>query len=273
MKLILYPLAFILFLAAPALGAITSVANLGAANSTSSGTSLVITLADALAIENVAVVRIAADNFGTASGMATEVLSVVDSSGNTYERICEYRYSEGVAGDKALVSLWSARAAAGVAISGTITITFGNAITSKAAQAQEFGVTDGNKLQIAGTCKTENIANADAGSLTTDTLPSKEYLFYRAIAFEANADALTTPTTSYTGITGSNANTGTNALSMGSMGERRILTGTADTSDPTMSGTRDGASIFVALEECTPGVDCTGDAVAAPIGQLRRRSN
>jgi hypothetical protein len=275
-KLILYPLALILFLlASPAWAAIINRGNLGSCSSTASGTTCAITLSASLDQHEVVVVHIGADNVGTSSGAATEVLSIVDTGGNTYERICEYRYSEGVAGDGAVNAVWVARGATALAISDTITVTFNNAITTKVVQAGAFEVTSGNKLQLAGTCKTENISdNADIGALTTDTLPSKEYLFFRSAAMEADVVSISGLTSGYSSVTSSAADGGADAASMTVVGERRILTATASTSDPTKTGTiDDGASIFVALEECTPGVDCTGDAVAAPTGQLRRRSH
>jgi hypothetical protein len=258
------------------LAAITNEGNLGNCASVASGTVCAITLSASLEQHEVVVVHIGADNVGTSSGAATEVLSIVDTGGNTYERVCEYRYSEGVAGDGAVNAVWVARAATALAISDTITVTFNNAITTKVVQAGAFSVTSGNKLQLAGTCKTENISdNADIGALTTDTLPSKEYLFFRTAAVESDSVAISAGLTSgYSVVTSSFADGGADSASMSIVGERRILTATASTSDPTKTGTiDDGASIFVALEECTPGVDCTGDAVAAPTGQLRRRSH
>jgi hypothetical protein len=273
MRLILYPLALILW-ATPALGAIVNVGSLGTGGTSGAGTTITITTSATLEQHNYALIRIGADNFGTASGSASEVSSVVDSAGNTYARICEYRYSEGVAGDGALIALWGGRAASALSSGGTFTITFGNSIGSRVAQAQEFNIVDGDTLQIAGTCQTENINGTDAGSLAISGLASKEYMFIRAIAWEAGGGAISAETATYATVTGVSIDTGVNATSMTTDAERLIATATGSTSDPTISANvNDGASIFVALEECTPGTNCTGDAVAAPTGQLRRRSN
>lgn len=261
-------LAAILLLPEPALAAITNVASLGADGTSVSGSTIVVTMDAALDQHNVVVVRIGSDNIGAADGDNDDVTGIVDTGGNTYEKICEYTYAEGGAGNGATVSLWTARAATALAISDTITITLASSIGSRVAQAQAYDVTDGNKLQIAGACKTENQDSAEPGSLTTDTLPSKEYLFYRAIAWESGAGAISSHTATYATVIGVAINTGVNATSMTTDAERLIATTTASTSDPSVGASLDGASIFVALEECTPGVNCTGDATRRPISPM-----
>jgi len=233
--------------------AIGSVATLGTNNSTSSGTSLVITTSAQLDAGNIGLLAIAANNVSTTDQETSEISSVVDSAGNTWNKLKEWCNGNGSAGAGCIVSIWFTKAASNLASGGTITITFANTITSKAASAWEFTVDSGKTLQIAtGGSTTANI-DADAlPSMSLSSLSNKEYLFFRGVAQEQRNTGLTA-TSSWTKISDAFANTGANGTSMAVLGEFRVLTATGATSLPRATIT-DNANILLALEE----IDTTG---------------
>jgi hypothetical protein len=235
-------LAAFLLAPSPVWAAITSAGALdGGGTSTVSGTTLVITTTNNLAAGNIPVCSIAADNIGTTDSTNTEIVSGTDSAGNTYTRLHSYRNGQAGAGLGASAALWFSTTGNALGSGGTITFTFSSAITAKAAACREYAVESGNTLQVAPSGTAEEAGDTtDPGALVL-TLPSKEYLFIRVVAMETDGTTLTV---------------------MALRHEWRITTAAGDTSNPATSADLDSASIYVALEECTPGTDCTGDVIA-----------
>ena len=151
------------------------------------------------------------------------------------------------------MSVWFTKATSTLASSGTITITFANTITSKAATCWEFTVSAGNTIRIVtgGATDVATDAGLDPPSIALSSLVSKEYLFVRAMAWEHDSSTNLTPTTNYTIFTNAVASTGVDATSQTVKGEFRILSATGDTSDPTrtIASGRDFADTYIALEE------------------------
>lgn len=227
-----------------------SVGVTGSATSTTGGTTLALTTAATAEVGNVVLLLIAKDNAASADGNTSEVTGVADDSGNTWALLREFCNAQGAAGAGATVSVWYTKVTSEITATEAITATFSGSITSKAMVAWEFTVTSGAVITVEGSGDLANDA-ADPGSIAISSLSSQEYLFVRAIASESSAGTLITVTSSYTTFGRFVANSGTSATSMGIRGEFRILTGTGDTSDPTLFSA-DHASTYIALKEAVP---------------------
>lgn len=249
----------------------TGGATCAAVNETASQT-LACTLATQnLEAGNVAVVVCAGDNTATADGESNTHAVVTDSGGNLYEKKFEWTESGGAAGAGAgaTVSLHVSKLTTGLTSgSSTITCDYGSSITDRAMHLNgEFTITAGNVVSVAGTPQGENSNGGDAGALVISGLTNGEYLFVRGIATESNMATSMTATSGYSlppdPSDGCNNTTGGGEASdIGACSERRIFTGTGDTSDPTLADTtNDNASVFVALQETAP-----------PAGRPRRRA-
>lgn len=212
-----------------------------------------------------AIVWAATDNVATTDGETTLHSSITDSKSNVYTKACEFTNGQGAAAAGATVSVWFSKLATQLnGSTDSITLTTASAVTAKAIFAAEFAIGVGSVISLVGTCQTLANDNADAGSQTISGLASQEYLFVRGIATESRQATSMTATSGYAlfGIDGcENTAGGTGASNIGACGETRILTGTGDTSDPTLADTtNDNASVFVALKEAAP---------AAPTGQRK----
>ena len=209
---------------------------------------------------NVAVVVCAGDNVSTSDGNTNDHSAASDSKGNTYTKAYEWTEGTGGAAGGATVSLHFSKLTATL-ITGTDTITcnYGSSLTDRVIDlVAEFTIGAGNVVSIVGTPQGEASNGGDAGALTISGLTSAQYLFVRGVATESNAATSMTATASYSlpifpsdGC--DNTGGGGEASDMGACSEYRILTGTGDTSDPTLVDiTNDNASVYVALQESAP---------------------
>lgn len=230
--------------------AIVSVGTLGTgAEGASADSTLTLTTSAALEAGNVGVLGVVSDNAG-ATGNTNHHTSVTDSGSNTYTKIYEYTYSPGsTAADGVTVSIWVVRPGSDLASASTLTINQSANTAEKCASFWEF--TSGAALQMAGTQQTEGSNQGNPTSMAISGLTSKEYLFFRVIGKEINSTTALTATASHTAIDGTRSRN--NAAAVLIRGEFRILTGTGDTSAPTMNVITDTANIFVALEEVSGG--------------------
>lgn len=235
-----------------AFAAFASIGSIGTANSTVSGSSLVITTGATLEAGNLGLCFMAKNNASTSDGNTNEVTSVTDSASNTYNKLWEYTYAEGAANAGGTIAVFYTIATSQLTSGGTITFNQSDARTSRAARCWEFTIAGTTtSITIAGTPQDQNINGTDAASATISGLDSKEYLFVRALAVERDAGSANTPTANYTNFTLALASTGADDTSMRFSGEFRILTGTGDTSDPSSfsAANADGASTYFALQE------------------------
>ena len=207
---------------------------------------------------NVAVVTCSTDNVSTTDGNTNDHSAVTDSGSNTYTKAYEFTKSGGAAAAGATVSVHFSKLTTGLTSgSSTITCNFAS-VTDKAMHlVAEFTIAVGNVVSVVGTPQGAAVTGADAGALTISGLTSAEYLFVRGIAAESNAVLSMTATASYSLPTaptdGCNGTTGGGAATdMAACSERRIFTGTGDTSDPTLVATADNASVYAALQEAAP---------------------
>jgi hypothetical protein len=197
------------------------------------------------------IVCIACDNNGTTDGDLSEVTSVSDDAGNpSYTKIKEWTNGQGAAAGGATVAAYYCVVRAILNNSNTITVQFANAIAAKCAQVYTVSPNSGNLVSVAGSVQTEVQDNADAGSLTISGLTNKQYLFLRVIASETDGYGITTATTGYLSLASRSGSGGSEKIHISCSSEYRILIGTGDSSNPTLSDTTvDLASIYFALEE------------------------
>lgn len=218
-------------------------------------TSTIWTILSATAASDaIAVFSVAIDNKSTADGNTSDVTSVTDSKGNTWLKAGEFTNTVGgAANDGATIAVWYTLITNQLLDTDTITSNYSASVTAKAAVAFYLNIATGNTLSVAASSTLVN-DNADAGSMTLSGLTSKEYLFVRAVASETDTQAITA-TANYSAISQA-ARSGTGGSEKGHMSygsEFRVLTGTGDTSDPTMSDTTaDRASLYVAFQEVPP---------------------
>jgi hypothetical protein len=229
----------------------TSIGSLGGAGNEKPGadTSFVLTTVNTLEAGNLGVLWVALDNFASgADGDENLISGVVDSAGNTWEKLGAFSNTQGAAAAGACIELWAVIATSQLTGGGTITGTLNNGVDAKAYSAWEFDITE-TDFQIAGTIQTNAFdGSSDPAGQTLSGLTSKEYLFLHALAMERTLLTMTKDA-DYTAIDTSATAGGAAATNMGVYGEFRIFTGTGDTADVSFSGTADGAQIFLALEE------------------------
>lgn len=205
----------------------------------------------------VIVVVIAVDNNQTTDGDEAAVSFSTETNGNTYSKACEFTNGQGGAQSGATVSVWYSLLTNATTSGNTATFNLTNSASRDASsyRSMEFTIAASSTISVAGTCQTLANDNADAGSQTISGLSSSEYLFFRGIASETDTGAISSTTASYTSNAGATCTAGGGeATNMCATMEYRILTGTGDTSDPTMADTTaDRASVYVALLETAGG--------------------
>jgi hypothetical protein len=201
---------------------------------------------DITAGDRYALALVAKDNDATSSGQVTEVTSISDSKGNTWNRLYEYAYAGGSPGANAGVttSLWAARIGTTILTTDTITAAY-SSVTCKILSVAEFTVGAGNTIAIAGTPQVVTGSGATPSS-TISGLDSKEYLFLVACGLETRATV--GAITNYTALLNVVADNTTNAASIRGLLRYRILTGTGDTATGASMGA-DKSWIHLALEE------------------------
>lgn len=231
--------------------AFSSLGIAGGANKNSSSTSQNPLVTTTIAVDSILLLIIALDNINTTDGDFSEVTSVTDVRGNVYTKLGEWTNGQGTAATGATISAWFTRVTTQLVNNDTLTVTFSSALIDSSSRLRHFSVTAGNSIRVAGSVQTLSNDGADPGSMTISGLTNKEYLFLRAIASESETTTFTV-TTNYTSY-GSQVSSisGATDTNMVIAGEFRILTGTGDTSNPTIVSA-DSASIYMALEEYTP---------------------
>src|SRR5215468_2817798 len=134
------------------------------------------------AVNDYVVVYIACDNTGTADGDNSEISSVTDTQSNAYTKLKEFTNAQGSAASGATAALYGSKLTAALGSTDTITITFANSVTAKAAAAECYSLGGaGNIVTVAGSA-TLATDGADPGAITISGLASQEYLFVACVA-------------------------------------------------------------------------------------------
>lgn len=224
--------------------------SLGTATSTAADqSSLALTTSADLLAEQVGVIIIAVDNNQTTDGDEGAVTGVVDSAGNVWLKGAEFTNGQGTAQTGTVCSLWYVKATLPLSSGGTITASFSNATSrdASAATAYRFQITGSALVSVAGSSTLAADAAASPGSLDLTTIQS-EFLRIRGDASESDTSSITA-TSTWTKFTDAAPGGGSAASKQSVSGEFRISAGTSAASNPTNSGSRDHASVYVALGE------------------------
>jgi hypothetical protein len=210
---------------------------------------------------NLVVCIVASDNIGTAAGDNNDHTSITDSTGsNTWTQAREFT-NAGAAAAAATVSVWYSTLAAELTVTtASITANFNGSPTASALSCWEFTKGTGTVTLATGG---QEVADdgADPSSLTISGLTSREHLFIRGVASEADSPGFT-QTGSYSAFNARGTTGGGGASNMHVGGEFIIATATGHTSDPTVASA-DHASVFIAL--------WVNDGAAPPTPTPRRR--
>ncbi len=239
--------------------------SLGTAASQAASSTLVLTTTAAIAAGNVGVILVACDNAVTTNGAVSEITSVVDSAGNTWQ--FAYGHTRGSAAVNSGVhcGIWYCVAATTLASSGTITITFAHSPVAKAAVGAVFS-TGGGTVSVAGS-DGSNGGGTLAAAVTLSGLPNVEYLYIHARSWEWASGTTILPFTASVSCTVfdgqySQNTIGATRVTIG--GEWKIETSTGTTFSGNNgsggnSGTTDQVRAVAALL-ITPPPAATGDA-------------
>lgn len=223
-----------------------SVGNIGTAANTS-GSTLALIPTTQLNVGNVGIIVVVFDNVSTIDGETNECLSVADnaSTNNLYIKLGEWCNSNAAATAGVITAVFMVKCRVAVAITNTITITFSSSIFDKVASMWSFAVA--YNLRVATRIPNVTDASTNFGSLTTSTIPNKEYLFFRGMGKQVNSTTQITPTVGHTAITAARSRNGGAAQIV--RGEFIINTSTSDTSNPTLAVVGDTSSYLFALEQ------------------------
>ena len=208
---------------------------------------------------NLVVAIVAVDNIQTTDGNSNTVVGITDSTGsNTWTKAREFTNGQGGAAAGACVAIFYSVLTSSLSSSNTVTVDFSGLPTNAAAITfWEFSKGAGTTISVNGSGDLAN-DGADPGNITISGLSSKQYLFVRGIAAEQSIGSPFTNTASYTAFVSNGTTGGGGASNMTVFGEWRILTGTGDSSDPSISASSDCASTFVALSESGASAAVTG---------------
>jgi hypothetical protein len=211
------------------------------------------------------ILQIAMNNLGTTDGQTSQLTNVTDSVLNQWTKAGEYTNTlGGAAADGSTIAVWYSVLTNNLT-AGThfVTTTYSGNLTAKAVSAIVYSIGAGNTVSVAGSVEVLSNDNSDAGSQSISGLASKEYLFYRAIASETDANNTYvgfTLTAGYsTNVLSPRSGTGgSEKLHICTLGEHIIATATGHTSNPTLPDTTsDNASLFIAFQETAPAVTST----------------
>lgn len=231
--------------------AFASVGSIGKNGVDTSGGNLVITTTATAEVGNLVLLLIGKDNVSDTDGTTSEITSVSDSASNTWESLGRFNNGQGTTLTGAYVDVYYTIIANQLSSGGTITIVK-STDRDCAAITWEFTI-DENDVQLGGSVQTLANDGADPGSMTISGLSNIERLYIRATASESENATEFTNTTNYTNIPNQISSTvGATDTNIGIRGEFRILTGTGDSSDPTLFSA-DHASVYLALEEVAAG--------------------
>jgi len=193
---------------------------LGNNGNASSGTSLVITTTAPIAIGDLVVVRVAADNLNA----TTPTITCADSGGNTYTSRA-FLGVNATAAAGVVGAILSTKATVAVSTGGTITVTLSGAVTAKAAYAESFTGFDDTLRNAAVTA-----SGTTAASTVTSGSATAGDLVVGLVAVESRAaptyDTDTTGGAWSTGVNKPSATSGTDSGCVETNGQYKIVNAT-----------------------------------------------
>ncbi len=213
-------------------------------NSTSGNSLTIFRPGTTVPVGDILIMSVACDNTTTTTGASNDITSVTDTHG-TWSKLGEYTMSSGAAGDGTTCAMFmQVITGSTYASGGSVTINFGSSITSKAGIIRQVTNASGTAV-VAGSIQYGS--GAGSPSLTLSGLPSREYLFFRAMATEAETTGLSV-SSGFTAGGGSKTATGSGATGQSVVTEFKFATATGATSSPLL-GSGDSVGMFVAFAE------------------------
>lgn len=253
--------------------AIASIGVLGTGNGSITGgvSSTSFDLSNPLVAGRVVIVAVTCDNNATTDGEHSDITSVTDLGGVSWTKIGEYTNGEGAANTGLTTGIfYRPRQATDLpAVGDDITVTLSHNVADACYRFWEFSV-DYDLVLISSTPNATDASNG-FGSASISSLPSRRYLFFRALGKEANV-ASTQNITVSSGFTDfGNVRSRNNAAAVCLRGEFKIGISTGETSNPTFAFSGDTSALFVALAEYITGaVAFSGAATAAFAGSVSK---
>lgn len=237
----------------------TSIGSLGTFNQNSSTAAWTVLTTAALEQGNAGICIWASDNDG--NGTDTDDFTTMTSDpATTWTNTVQLSEAEneidpGANNAGAVVGMFWTVAAVTLPIGSRLTINNTTAEVARAGTCWEFDVSDNALLSPVAMIRADD-GGVDASTMTHAPGAFREWLFIRGIASETTNGDIATLTPDFTKITASSVNTGTEATSMGVVGEFLIITAVNQGSDPTMSDTSaDRASVYIKMQESGAGID------------------
>ncbi len=235
--------------------AIASVGTIGTTGAFASANSFTHAVAtNALANGDFAILVIVSNNIQTTSGASSDHTGV-SATNIVATKLGEWTNGQSAAAAGVTVSAWLLEATGVVNTGSVITMTMSGAITDKVCSGWKMTKAAGMRIRLSTDPATNPIGTVvnlatNHGSASFSGLPSKARLYFRALGKEANTTTALTVSSGFTAITAQRSRNDASAVVV--RGEFRINTSTGETSNPTMSGSSDGAGLFIALEEYDP---------------------
>lgn len=196
--------------------AITSVIRLADVGGKTAGTTLSSSTGTTVSPGEICFVAVASDNLGTVTGPTYEHIKVnfINGEVNPFTKICEYSNARGAAAGGVTVSLWYCQATTTISSANSnnsIQVTFASSIAAKVFQSFKFNVGAGKMLRLVEASTLGVTASPGPGSMTSSTLPNKEYLCIRVIGCEDAQTALSAGETNWSSFNGMTGTTGASA--------------------------------------------------------------
>jgi hypothetical protein len=195
-------------------------------------------------------VHVAKDNLSSADGETNEVMSVVDSLGNTYKKIKEYSNGQGKKLAGVVTAIFLATNVNETPLVDepfTVTVQFSTANVVAKAVAVQRVISDHPLEVVKSAVLANDNANPGPMDLNLSSEPYGEYLWVRTMALEGDwVNFFETPSYADWGTDGTTG--GGTASNISVAYEADVSTGTSNRSDPVAINV-DSVSILVAFRE------------------------
>lgn len=241
-KRVVLALLLPLFLSSPLWSAWTHINTEGTSEKTSD-TDITLNPTTNPAADSIVTVACSTDNPDNTGPGEKAYHTVTDDQSNIWTRLMEYQ-SAGNANAGLITSVWASKL--GTTITGNIICTLGDARTSKTLIMSEYTVAVDKTFSKAGVGRTSG--SGASPSILLSGIPSAEYNWLGVVGTEGPSGDSFTEDADYTQRNRTGTTGGGAAGNMSANSANRILTGTSDTYNPTITS-RDFVIILVALEE------------------------
>lgn len=227
----------------------------------SAGTTIVVTTAGVVEVDNVYICGFGTDNLSTTSGTTNDHTTAPSSThGNTWIKALEETRANGSEDDGCTISLWYTKVTTEISASTTLTFTTPSQ-TNKTIICQEFILTTSTDDVTIQDSNGVNFGNS-IQNVQINGMPTNEYLMANMICMEHTSTNFTPENgyAEYDDWSNSTTSGGQPATNLGGKGMWLIFTGENTTSNAGSSNA-DHAQVLVAFRETAGG---------GPTGRTRR---